>query len=66
MDWIRFLWAGMLLSGSGIAGLALNADTGIKRGFLIIGVLPEGAFGILILIIHRKVSALITKLEEEP
>lgn len=63
MDWIRLLWAGMLLSGSGIASLALNADSPMKKVFLIVGVLLEGAFGIIVLIAHRKVNALISKLE---
>jgi ABC-type nitrate/sulfonate/bicarbonate transport system permease component len=63
MDWIRLLWAGMLLSGSGIASLALNADSPMKKVFLIVGVLLEGAFGIVVLIAHRKVNALISKLE---
>jgi hypothetical protein len=58
MDWIRLLWAAMLLSGSGIASLALNADTFLKKIFLLVGVLLEGAFGIAVLITHRKVNAL--------
>ncbi len=63
LDWIRLLWAAMLLSGSGIASLALNADTLLKKIFLLVGVLLEGAFGIVVLIAHRKVNALISKLE---
>jgi hypothetical protein len=64
MDWIRLLWAGMLLNGGGVVGLALTLDSRVKLSFLIAGAFLEGVLGVLILISHRKVSALITKLEE--
>ena len=64
MDWNRLLWAGMLLNGSGMISLALNLDSRVKVALLIGGFLLEGAFGVLIFLAHRTVSALITKLEE--
>jgi len=66
MDWIRLLWAAMLLNGSGIVGLALTLDSPVKLAFPIAGVFLEGVFGILILIAHRRLSVLIAKLQEGP
>lgn len=54
----------MLVNGSGIVGLALTLDSPVKLTFLIAGGFLEGVFGILILIAHRRVSALIAKLED--
>lgn len=66
MDWIRLLWAGMLLNGSGIIGLTLNLDSWLKIILFVGGFVLEGAFGVLIFLVHRRVDALITKLEEGP
>jgi hypothetical protein len=65
MDWIRLLWAAILLNGSGIVGLASTLDNRVKAALLVGGFLLEGTFGILLFLSHRKVNALITKLEEE-
>ncbi len=65
MEWVRLLWAGILLNGGGIVGLSLTLDSRVKVAFVIAGALLEAAFGILILVTHRKVSILITKVEEE-
>jgi hypothetical protein len=56
----------MLLNGGGIVGLGLTLDSGVKVAFLIAGVFLEGVLGVLILLAHRKVAALIAKLEEVP
>lgn len=56
----------MLLNGSGIVGLALTLDDQARRIAFIAGVVLEVALGSLIFVAHRKVSALITKLEELP
>jgi hypothetical protein len=66
MDWIRLLWAGMLLNGSGIIGLTLNLDSWLRINLFIGGFVLEGVFGVLIFLVHRRVDALITKLEEGP
>ena len=66
MDWIRLLWAGILLNGGGIVGLALTLDSPVKLAFLIAGGFLEGVFGVLILMAHRKVLAMVAKMEEEP
>jgi hypothetical protein len=64
MDWIRLLWAAILLNGSGIVGLALTLDNWAKTIAFIAGVILEGAFVVLLVLVHRRVDALITKLEE--
>jgi hypothetical protein len=64
MDWNRLLWAGILLNGSGIISLTLALDSRVKVALLIGGFVLEGAFGILIFLAHRKINALITKLEQ--
>jgi len=66
MDWIRLLWAGMLLNGSGIVGLVLTLDSWARIIAFTAGVILEGAFGVLIFLAHRRADALITKLEEAP
>lgn len=53
MDWIRLLWAAILLNGSGIVGLASTLDSRAKTI----------AF-ILLSLARRRADALITKLEE--
>lgn len=64
MDWIRLLWAAILLNGSGIVGLASTLDSRAKIIAFIAGVVFEGAFVILLFLAHRRADALITKLEE--
>ncbi len=66
MDWIRLLWAGILLNSGGIVGLSLTLDSRVKLVFVVVGAFIEVIFGVLILMGHRKISSLITKLEEEP
>ena len=66
MDWNRLLWAAMLLNGSGVIGLTLNLDSWLRIILFIGGFVLEGAFGILIFLVHRRVDALITKLGEGP
>ena len=66
MDWIRLLWAAMLLSGSGVISLALSLDSNAKRIALIAGIVLETVFGALVFIAHRKVVALIARLEAMP
>lgn len=66
MDWIRLLWAAILLSGGGVVSLALNLDSQEKIIAFVAGVMLEGACGVLIFITHRKVNALIAKLEAAP
>ncbi len=65
LDWIRLLWAGILLNGSGIVGLSLTLDSRVKLAFVVGGAFIEILFGVMILVSHRKVSSLISKLEEE-
>ena len=55
---------GMLLNRGGIVGLALTLDSRVKVAFVIAGAFIERVFGVLIIMAHRKVSGLITKLEE--
>lgn len=66
MDWIRLLWAAMLLNGSGLVGLASTLDSRVKIFLLAGGFLLEGAFGFFIFLAHRRVDNLITKLEKAP
>jgi len=66
MDWIRLLWAGILLNGSGIVGLVLTLDSWARIIAFIAGIILEGASRVLIFLAHRRVDALITKLEEAP
>jgi hypothetical protein len=56
----------MLLNGSGIIGLTLNLDSWLRIILFIGGFVLEGAFGVLIFLVHRRADALITKLEERP
>jgi len=56
----------MLLNGSGVIGLTLNLDSWLRIILFIGGFVLEGAFGILIFLVHRRVDALITKLGEGP
>ena len=63
---MRLLWAGMLLNASGLIGLTLALDNSVKVVLFIGGLILEGAFAILIFLAHRRIDALITKLEERP
>ena len=56
---------GMLLNGGGIVGLSLTLDSSVKLAFVVGGAFLEIVFAVMILVSHRKVSGLITKLEEE-
>ena len=56
----------MLLNGGGIVGLSLTLDSRVKLVFVVVGAFIEVIFGVLILMAHRKISSLITKLEKEP
>ncbi len=64
MDWIRLLWAAILLNGGGIVGLVSTLDSRVKLIVFSAGVVLEGAFVILLFLVHRRADALITKLEE--
>ena len=48
LDWVRLLWAAILLNASGLIGLTLALDSSMKVGLLIGGLLLEGVFMILI------------------
>jgi len=66
MDWICFLWAAVLSTGSGIVGLASTLDNRARSIAFIAGVVLEGAFVVLLFLVHGRVDALITKPEEAP
>ena len=64
MDWVRLLWAGTLLNASGLIGLTLALDGRVKIVLFVSGLLLEGAFVFVIFLAHKRIEALITKLEE--
>ena len=64
MDWIRLLWAAILLNGSGIIGLALTLDNRARIIAFVAGVLLEGAFVVLLFLLHRRIDTLIIKMEQ--
>ncbi len=59
MDWIRLLWATILLNGSGIIGLVSTLDSRAKLIAFTAGVRLEGAFVTLLFLAHRRADALL-------
>jgi len=61
---MRLLWVGMFVIGGGGISLLLKLDSPLKVFLLLLGIVVEGVFAALVGIAHRRIVALIERLEE--
>jgi hypothetical protein len=62
-EWIRLFWAAMFFVGAGVAGLLLTLDSNLKTFLFVAGMILQVVFAVIIGIIHRRIAALIERLE---